>query len=53
MRLRMGAADRVEEPSCATSALRCRPVAGAANHDRWPKAREGEVLEWISRYRLE
>jgi poly(3-hydroxybutyrate) depolymerase len=46
--LRLGAANR-SEPSCDT---RCKPRAGLANHNRWPKGRERELLEYLGRFSL-
>jgi hypothetical protein len=49
--VRLGAGNATE-PSCAASKDRCKDKKGAANHARWPKAREGELLEFLSRYSL-
>lgn len=49
--LRLGAANSAE-PNC-TLAKRCRRTAGQANHHRWPKRREPELLEFLGRYQLE
>lgn len=47
--LRLGAG-KATEPSCALSKAKCGPKSGAANHYRWPKPREGEMLEYLSRF---
>ena len=49
--LRLGAG-KAQEPSCVLSDARCRPNTGTANHQRWPKPREGEMLEYLGRYSL-
>ena len=46
---RLGAGDK-PEPRCDT---RCSDKRGEANHHRWPKHSEDEVLEFLSRYSLE
>lgn len=49
MSWRLGSASK-EEPSCALSDRACGPKKGKANHQRWPKRREAEVLEYLSRF---
>jgi len=49
MSLRLGSASK-EEPSCALSERACGPKKGKANHQRWPKRRESELLEYLSRF---
>jgi poly(3-hydroxybutyrate) depolymerase len=49
--LRLGAG-KATEPSCVLSEHRCRVKKGTANHNRWPKERETEMLETMSRYSL-
>jgi len=49
--LRLGAG-KAAEPSCVLSESRCRKKKGTANHNRWPKERETEMLEFLSRYSL-
>ncbi len=49
--LRLGAS-KATEPSCVLSESRCRKKKGTANHNRWPKERETEMLEFLSRYSL-
>ncbi|MEM9693944.1 MAG: hypothetical protein AAGA56_15455 [Myxococcota bacterium] len=50
--LRLGQGSQ-EEPSCALSRRACGPKRGAANHQRWPKRREKDVLRYLGRFRLE
>jgi poly(3-hydroxybutyrate) depolymerase len=40
-----------EEPSCAFS-KKCTKIKGTANHRRWPKAREAEILRFFARHAL-
>ncbi len=47
--MRLGSA-KATAPSCALSASACRQKRGAANHARWPKPREREMLEYLSRF---
>lgn len=47
--LRLGAG-KATEPSCVLSKAKCGPKMGTANHYRWPKPREGEMLEYLSRF---
>jgi len=49
--MRLGAG-KAEEPSCVLSERQCRKKKGTANHNRWPKEREREWLEFLSRYSL-
>ena len=49
--LRMGAT-RKAEPTCVLSKRRCRPKKGKINHNRWPKSREKEMLEYLGRFSL-
>ena len=49
--MRLGAA-KATQPSCVLTKRRCREKKGTANHQRWPKPREGEMLEYLSRYSL-
>ncbi len=49
--LRLGAG-KAEEPHCALG-NRCRRSRGTANHHRWPRSREPELLEFLARYQLE
>ncbi len=48
--LRLGVGNK-PEPHC-TFSNRCSEKKGAANHYRWPKYREKELLEFLSRYTL-
>jgi predicted esterase len=50
-RLRLGE-DAREEPSCAVR-NRCTPKKAEAHHHRWPKARETDILAFLSGYRIE
>jgi poly(3-hydroxybutyrate) depolymerase len=43
---------RKVEPACI-SARRCQGQRSQANHNRWPKERETDMLEFLSRYSLE
>jgi pimeloyl-ACP methyl ester carboxylesterase len=47
--LRLGAG-KATEPACATVKSRCNGPSAQANHHRWPKPREGEMLEFLSRF---
>lgn len=49
--LRLGAAN-ASEPSCVLTAARCKEKAGIANHHRWPKSREEDLLEYLGRFSL-
>jgi len=49
--LRLGSG-KAREPSCALSKAACREKKGKANHNRWPKHNERELLEYLSRYSL-
>jgi pimeloyl-ACP methyl ester carboxylesterase len=49
--MRLGSG-KATEPSCALSKASCRKKKGQANHSRWPKHREVELLEYLSRYSL-
>ncbi|RLB62325.1 MAG: hypothetical protein DRI90_09300 [Deltaproteobacteria bacterium] len=49
--VRLGAG-KATEPTCVLSKNRCRVKKGTANHNRWPKGRETEMLEFMSRYSL-
>ena len=51
MSLRL-AEGRAEEPAC-TLGRRCSGQKAEANHHRWPKEREGDVLDFFARYSLE
>lgn len=51
-RLRLGPS-KATEPSCALSKKACGPKAGKANHLRWPKIREADLLEWLGRFSLQ
>jgi pimeloyl-ACP methyl ester carboxylesterase len=51
MSLRLGTG-KATEPSCALSKSACREKKGTANHHRWPKHREAEMLEYLGRYSL-
>jgi len=48
--IRLGAANKLE-PLCAVG-TRCGIKTGTANHLRWPKRREKEVLQFLSGFRL-
>jgi poly(3-hydroxybutyrate) depolymerase len=50
--LRLGAANQTE-PSCVTSRHLCSVKRGTADHARWPKERERELLEYLGRFHLE
>jgi poly(3-hydroxybutyrate) depolymerase len=50
--MRLGAG-KATEPSCVLSKDRCRTKKGSANHERWPKPREQELLEYLSRYSIQ
>jgi poly(3-hydroxybutyrate) depolymerase len=50
--LRLGSANRTE-PSCATSRHTCGGKQGTADHLRWPKERERELLEYLARFQLD
>jgi poly(3-hydroxybutyrate) depolymerase len=43
---------RRDEPSCDRS-RRCKGQRADANHSRWPKEREGDLLDLLGRYSLE
>jgi dienelactone hydrolase len=43
---------RAEEPACILG-RRCSGQKAAANHSRWPKEREADVLDFFGRYRLD
>ncbi len=47
--MRLGSA-KATEPSCVLSKHKCSKKRGTANHARWPKPREGEMLEYLSRF---
>jgi len=49
--LRLGAGDRAET-SCALGKTHCRLKTGQANHARWPKGAEVQILDYLSRYSL-
>lgn len=49
--LRLGS-DKAREPSCALSKGACREKKGTANHHRWPKHNERELLDYLGRYSL-
>jgi len=49
--MRLGSA-KATEPACVMSARRCRKKKGTANHERWPKPRERDLLEYLSRYSI-
>lgn len=49
--LRLGL-DRATEPSCALSKRACGDKKGRANHARWPRSREADLLEYLSRFSL-
>jgi dienelactone hydrolase len=40
-----------DEPSCAFS-RKCTKVSGTANHLRWPKTREADILRFFARHAL-
>lgn len=40
-----------DEPTCAFK-NKCSKVKGTANHHRWPKQREGEILKFFARHAL-
>lgn len=42
--------DIKEEPNCAVS--KCSKKKGEANHDRWPKGREKDLLAFLSQHAL-
>jgi hypothetical protein len=48
--LRLGAAND-EEPNCAVK-NKCTPQKSEANHHRWPKGREGDLLRFFGRHAL-
>jgi dienelactone hydrolase len=48
--LRLGAGNE-EEPSCATRNT-CTRQRSEANHHRWPKGREGDILAFFARHAL-
>jgi dienelactone hydrolase len=48
--LRLGAGNE-EEPNCSTK-NRCTETKGAANHRRWPKGREEDILKFFARHAL-
>jgi hypothetical protein len=50
--LRLGDAKHTE-PSCVTSARLCKNKRGNANHYRWPKCHDRQMLEYLARYSLE
>jgi len=43
---------RAEEPACILG-RRCSGQKAAANHSRWPKEREGDLLDFFGRYSLD
>lgn len=49
--LRLGSG-KAREPSCALSKAACREKKGTANHHRWPKHNERELLDYLGRYSL-
>ncbi len=49
--LRLGDGTRAE-PSCALSETSCKEARSVANHERWPKGRERDMLEFLGRYSL-
>lgn len=49
--LRLGSG-KSKEPSCALSKSACREKKGKANHHRWPKHNERELLDYLGRYSL-
>lgn len=51
MSLRLGAFDRLE-PSCDLDRSQCKQNKGTANHLRWPKGKERELLGFLGRYSL-
>jgi len=48
--LRLGAANG-EEPSCALN-KKCTAIVGTANHHRWPKGREEDIMRFLARHTL-
>jgi pimeloyl-ACP methyl ester carboxylesterase len=48
--VRLGAGNE-EEPNCALP-KKCSDVKGAANHRRWPKGREDDILRFFARHSL-
>jgi len=48
--VRLGVANEVE-PNCAAN-RKCTTVRGAYNHNRWPKAREPDLLAFFARHVL-
>ncbi|MEM6787662.1 MAG: PHB depolymerase family esterase [Myxococcota bacterium] len=49
MSWRLGGASNLE-PSCSLSERGCSVRIGKANHRRWPKRREVDLLEYLSRF---
>ncbi len=50
--IRLGSANHVE-PACELNTTTCRHEKGTANHVRWPKGRERDMLEFLSRFSLD
>ncbi len=50
--LRLGSALHAE-PACSLSEASCKREKGIANHARWPKGKEREMLEFLGRFSLE
>jgi poly(3-hydroxybutyrate) depolymerase len=48
--MRLGAGNE-DEPNCAVR-NRCSALKGTANHRRWPKQREAEILAFLGRHTL-
>ena len=40
-----------DEPNCALK-NKCSAIKGGANHRKWPKAREEEILRFFARHTL-
>ena len=40
-----------EEPHCALK-NKCSEIKGAANHRRWPKGREEEIVKFFAKHTL-
>jgi len=50
--LRLGATSRLE-PTCVLAKAKCRRKKGRAHHNRWPKRREKDILQYLGRYSLQ
>lgn len=48
--LRLGGANG-DEPSCALN-KKCTAIVGTANHRRWPKGREEDIVRFLARHTL-